>query len=67
GMIGILGARRLGRLAAFASIGSMGTLLIAVAVFTPQSTAAALYYAIHSTLGGALLFVVVDLVRERRG
>ncbi|MFB9151423.1 monovalent cation/H+ antiporter subunit D [Roseovarius ramblicola] len=67
GMIGILGARRLGRLAAFAAIGSMGTLLIAVAGFTPQSSAAALYYAIHSTLGGALLFVVVDLVRERRG
>ena len=67
GMIGILGARRLGRLAAFASIGSMGTLLIAVAVFTPQSSAAALYYAIHSTLGAALLFLVVDLVRERRG
>jgi len=67
GMIGILGARRLGRLAAFASIGSMGTLLIAVAVFTPQSSAAALYYAIHSTLGAALLFLVVDMVRERRG
>ena len=67
GMIGILGARRLGRLAAFASIGSMGTLLIAVAVFTPQSSAAALYYAIHSTLAAALLFIVVDLVRERRG
>src|SRR6056297_268024 len=67
GMIGILGARRLGRLAAFAAIGSMGTLLIAVAVFTPQSSAAALYYAIHSTLAAALLFIVVDLVRERRG
>jgi multicomponent K+:H+ antiporter subunit D len=67
GMIGILGAQRLGRLAAFASIGSMGTLLIAVAVFTPQSTAAALYYTIHSTLAAALLFLVVDLVRARRG
>jgi multicomponent K+:H+ antiporter subunit D len=67
GMIGIMGARHLGRLAAFAAIGSMGTLLIAVSGFTPQTTAAALYYAIHSTLGGALLFVVVDLVRARRG
>ena len=67
GMIGILGATRMGRLAAFASIGSMGTLLIAVAGFTPQSTAAALYYAVHSTFGAALLFLVVDLVRERRG
>jgi multicomponent K+:H+ antiporter subunit D len=67
GMIGILGARHLGRLAAFAAIGSMGTLLIAIAGFTPQSTTAALYYTLHSTLGGALLFLVVDLVRERRG
>ena len=67
GMIGILGARRLGRLAAFAAIGSMGTLLIAIAGFTEGSSTAALYYAIHSTLAGALLFLVVDLVRERRG
>ena len=67
GMIGVLGARRLGRLAAFAAIGSMGTLLIAVAGFTEATTAAALYYALHSTLAGALLFLVVDLVRERRG
>lgn len=67
GMIGILGARRLGRLAAFAAIGSMGTLLVALSGFTPASSAAAIYYMIHSTLAGALLFLVVDLVRERRG
>ena len=67
GMVGILGAKRLGRLAAFAAIGSMGTLLIAIAGFRPETTAAALYYMIHSTLAGALLFLVVDLVRERRG
>ena len=67
GMIGILGAKRLGRLAAFAAIGSMGTLLIAIAGFRPETTAAAIYYMLHSTLAGALLFLVVDLVRERRG
>jgi multicomponent K+:H+ antiporter subunit D len=67
GMIGVLGARRLGRLAAFAAIGSMGTLLIAISGFDAATTAAALYYALHSTLAGALLFLVVDLVRERRG
>ena len=32
----------------------------------PQTTAAALYYMIHSTLACALLFLVVDLVRSRR-
>ncbi|MDX5403210.1 MAG: monovalent cation/H+ antiporter subunit D [Rhodobacterales bacterium] len=66
GMLGVLGATHLGRLAAFAAIGSMGTLLIAIAPFTPDATTAALYYMIHSTLGGAALFLVVDMVRARR-
>lgn len=66
GVTGVLGARSLGRLAAFSAISSMGTLLIAVALFTPQGTTAALYYMIHSTLAGAALFLVVDLVRTRR-
>ncbi|SHL74891.1 multisubunit potassium/proton antiporter, PhaD subunit [Roseovarius marisflavi] len=67
GMIGILGAKRLGRLAAFAAIASMGTLLIAISGFRPDTTAAAIYYMIHSTFAGALLFLVVDLVRAQRG
>lgn len=67
GMIGILGAKRLGRLAAFAAIGSMGTVMTAMSGFTPVTTSATIYYMIHSTLAGALLFLVVDLVRERRG
>ncbi len=67
GMIGVLGASKLGRLAAFSAIGSMGTLLIAISVFTPETTQAALYYMIHSTIAGAMMFLVVDLVRERRG
>jgi len=67
GMIGVLGASGLGRLAAFSAIGSMGTLLVALALFTPEATIAALYYTVHSTLAAALLFLVVDMVRERRG
>ena len=66
GMLGVLGATHLGRLAAFAAIGSMGTLLIAISPFTPQATTAALYYMTHSTLAGAALFLVVDMVRARR-
>jgi len=66
GMAGVLGARRLDRLVAFAVIGSMGMLMSAVAVFTPQGIAAALYYAIHSTLATATLFLLVDVVRARR-
>ena len=67
GMIGVLGSRSLGRIAAFASIGSMGTVMIAVSLFTPAGMVAALYYMIHSTLAGAALFLIVDLVRTGRG
>lgn len=67
GMIGVLGSRQLGRLISFAVIGSMGTLLIAIALFTPEGTVAALYYMIHSTFAAAVLFLVLDLTTERRG
>ena len=67
GMIGILGSGEIARMTAFAAIGSTGTLLIAVSLFTPQSAAAAVYYMIHSTFATAMLFLVADLVTERRG
>ncbi len=67
GSIGILGAREIGRMVAFGAIASMGTLLIAVSLFTPQAAAAALYYTIHSTLATALMFLVADMVMERQG
>ena len=66
GMIGVLGSNRLGRLAAFAVIGSMGTVFIGMSSFTPETTTATLYYILHSTLSTALLFLTVDMVRERR-
>ena len=67
GMIGVLGAREIGRLVAFSVIGSMGMLLASVAHFTPAGIASALYYALHSTLTTAALFLIVDVIRERRG
>lgn len=67
GQIGVLGSRHLGRLAGFAAIGSVGTLMIAVAQQNPQATAVALYYLVHSTLAGAALFLVADLIGARRG
>ncbi len=67
GQIGILGTRHLGRLAAFAAIGSIGTLMIAVSQATVQGTAAAIYYMIHSTLAAGALFLVVDMIGARRG
>jgi multicomponent K+:H+ antiporter subunit D len=66
GAFGVLGARRLLPLVAFSAVGSMGTLLVAVAVFTPQATTAALYYIVHSTFAAAALFLIADLVVARR-
>jgi len=45
----------------------MGMLLATVAVFTEQATSAALFYLIHSTLAAGALFLIADLVAERRG
>lgn len=67
GTIGILGARHIARMAAFGAIASMGTLLIAVSLFTEEATAAALYYTVHSTFAAALLFLTADLVMRRQG
>jgi multicomponent K+:H+ antiporter subunit D len=66
GAIGVLGARRLMPLLAYAVIGSMGTVMMAVAAFSPQAASAALYYLVHSTFAAAVLFLVADLVTARR-
>lgn len=66
GAVGVLGARQLMPLLAFSVVGSMGTLMLAVAAFTPQATSAALYYMVHSTLAAAVLFLLADLVLSRR-
>ncbi|MDB6181695.1 monovalent cation/H+ antiporter subunit D [Paracoccus fistulariae] len=67
GQIGVMGTRSLTRLAAFAAIASIGTLLIPIADFTAGGLTAGMYYLIHSTLAGAALFLVVDMIAARRG
>ncbi|WP_428924874.1 monovalent cation/H+ antiporter subunit D [Marinibacterium sp. SX1] len=66
GAFGVLGARRLMPLIAFSVVGSMGTLMAAVAAFRPEAVTAALYYLVHSTFAAAVLFLVADLVLARR-
>ena len=66
GMIGVLAAKRLDRLVAFSVIGSMGMVMVSIALFTPAGIAAALYYILHSTLAAATLFLIADLVRTGR-
>jgi len=66
GFTGLLAARGLRDQAAFGVVGSTGTLLVAVSLFEPGAMAAAFYYLPHTTLTGALLFLVADLVARRR-
>lgn len=66
GMVGVLAARKLDRLVAFAVIGSMGMVMVSISLFTPVSIAAALYYIVHSTLAAAVLFLIADLTRAGR-
>lgn len=67
GSVGVVAARNLRDLACFAVVASMGTLLIAVGMFNEVGTAAALYYIVHSTLAGAALFLLIDLIAKKRG
>ncbi|MFD0858702.1 monovalent cation/H+ antiporter subunit D [Roseovarius aquimarinus] len=66
GMLGILAARHLDRLVAYAVIGSMGMVMVSIALFTPAGIAAALFYIVHSTLAAAALFLIADMVRAGR-
>ncbi|OBV10601.1 monovalent cation/H+ antiporter subunit D [Erythrobacter dokdonensis] len=67
GFVGVFVARSFSEQAAYAVIGSTGTLLIAVAGWQEATLGAALYYLVHSTLAGAALFLVSDVIARRRG
>jgi len=66
GFAGVFTARSLSEQASYAIIGSTGTLLIAVAGWETAMLGAALYYLVHSTIAGAALFLVADVVTRRR-
>jgi multicomponent K+:H+ antiporter subunit D len=67
GFAGVFVARSMREQAAFAIIGSTGTLLLAASAWTQATMAAALYYLVHATLTGAALFLVADVTMRRRG
>ncbi|RAI35812.1 monovalent cation/H+ antiporter subunit D, partial [Rhodoplanes roseus] len=67
GASGVLASRSLLTLACFAVVWSMGTLLAALGLFDRGGTAAGLYYLVHSTLSGAALFLLIDILARRRG
>ncbi|HYF20337.1 MAG TPA: monovalent cation/H+ antiporter subunit D [Ramlibacter sp.] len=66
-VLGALAAGTLQRLAGWLTIGSVGTVLAAFGLFTPQAWSAGLYYLVHSTLVAAALFLLFDLLVLQRG
>lgn len=66
GALGVLAAKELNRLIAFSVIGSMGMVMVAIALFSADGIAAALYYITHSTLAAGALFLIADLARAGR-
>jgi multicomponent K+:H+ antiporter subunit D len=67
GTIGVLASRSILGLAAYTIIASMGTLLIVAGGLEPRQLSAAIYYALHSTVMGAALFLLVDMIAANRG
>lgn len=67
GVLGALAAHSMGRLVAYLTVSSVGTILAAVGLFTPSSLSAALYYTLHSTIVIAGLFLLVELMAAQRG
>jgi multicomponent K+:H+ antiporter subunit D len=66
GIVGVLAAQDLARLASYSLLVSSGTLLAAVGLGGPAMTGAALYYLIASTLGIAALYLLIELIERAR-
>jgi multicomponent K+:H+ antiporter subunit D len=67
GVLGALSAHTLGRLVAYLTVSSVGTIMAGVGLFTPETLSAALYYTLHSTVVIAGLFLFVELIAAQRG
>jgi multicomponent K+:H+ antiporter subunit D len=67
GALGVLAARALREAAGWLVVYSVGTLLVAIGLFSEAGYAAAVYYTAHSTLVSAALFLLADVVARQRG
>lgn len=65
GMIGVLAARTLSRIAGYSLIVSAGTLLAAVGAGEGAVLAGALFYLVSSTLGVSAFYLLIELVERR--
>ncbi|MFK7161758.1 monovalent cation/H+ antiporter subunit D [Marinospirillum sp. MEB164] len=66
-IVGLLASQQLRRLVAYSILLSVGTLVFAAALQTPEALGAALYYLVHSTLISAALFLLADVILQQRG
>lgn len=66
GALGALASRTMLTLACFAVVWSMGSLFVALGLFSEAGISAALYYLVHSTLTGAALFLLADMLVQWR-
>ena len=66
GALGVLASRTLRAAAGWLVVYSVGTLLVAVGMFSVAGYAAAVFYTLHSTLASAALFLVADLIARQR-
>ncbi|WP_157268447.1 monovalent cation/H+ antiporter subunit D [Azohydromonas aeria] len=66
GSVGMLASQQLARLAGYSVIASAGTLVAALGFNDPALTGGALLYLAGSTLAGAALFLLVELLERAR-
>jgi multicomponent K+:H+ antiporter subunit D len=66
GIVGVLAAKGLARLAGFSVLVSSGTLLAVIGYENARATAGALYYLVTSTLALSCLYLLVELVERGR-
>ena len=67
GALGAIAAERLRRFIGFMILSSIGTILIAVSLFSIQAWAAGLYYLIHSTVIAATFYLLGEWISIQRG
>ncbi len=67
GTVGAMAASELRSTICYLVVVSVGTLLAAVGLFSPDGLAAALYYLVHTTLVTGGLFLLADLIARQRG
>ena len=65
--LGVLAARALRRQVAYLILASVATLMIAIGINNEAALAASLYYLIHSTMLGAAMFLIADVIMKGRG